>query len=204
MAPVPNTLALNLTFPPSPSVLDTPYTNIKSSTIIPEHMPKNIISHAVFLQDTEPLDPSFKRILEFPNHPPIHLRSIAETQNLENNTSNTTSVHGKLKLQTGMSTPTITFLVISVVVVVGIIGCDVYRRCRQRLEMKKQQEEERWESWNAEQRKERIEEGELFEIDLGGLDIAVVEHVEYAGVESVRGVPKERRKFGPGWMRFWR
>lgn len=72
------------------------------------------------------------------------------------------------------------------------------------MEIKKQQEEERENNSNDAERKEGIQEGELVEIDLGDLGVAVVEHVEYADVESVKEVPNKRRRSGSGWMKFWR
>ncbi len=196
MAPAPNAPALNVAFPPRPLVMDTPYTNLKSSTITPKHLPNNIVSHAEFLQDPEPLDTSFKRILESPTYLPIHLRSIADTQKLENNTANTTSGHRKAKLQTDMSPAiilTITFVFL-VLLVICIFGCDKYLSYRERLEMKKGQEEERSNNSNNAEREKRVQEGELVEIDLGDLGVAVVEHVEYADVESVKEVPKKKRR----------
>jgi hypothetical protein len=206
MVPAPTIPPFNMAFSPRPSVMNSSYTNTKSSTITPRHIPNNIVSHTVFLQDTEPLDPSYKRILESPTYHPIHLRSIAETPILENDTANTTPVHGEAELQTEMSPAIIIGItvILLVLLVICIFGCDKYLSYREKVEMNKQQEEERWNNSNDAERKERIQEGELVDIDLGDLGVAVVEHVEYADVESVKEVAKEKRGSGSGWMRFWR
>ena len=99
--------------------------------------------------------------------------------------------------------PAIMIIITVVVLVVlfhGIFGCDKYLGYREKMKIKKQQEEER----NDEERKERVQKAELVEIDLGELGVAVVEHVEYADVESGKEVAKKGRRSGFGWMRFWR
>jgi len=105
MAPAPNIPPFNEAFQPRPSVMEIPYTNGNPSTITPENPPNNIVSHAVFLKDSEPLDPSFRRVLESPAIPtylPIHVRSIADTQNLETDIVNTKPVQGEVQLQSGL------------------------------------------------------------------------------------------------------
>ncbi len=186
--------------------MNSSYTNTKSSTITPRHIPNNIVSHAVFLQDIEPLDPSYKRILESPTYHPVYLRSIADPQNIENETVNTTPVHGEAKSQTEMSPAIIIGItvVLLVLLVICIFGCDKYLSYRENVEIKKQQEEERENNSNHAERKEGIQEGELVEIGLGDLGVAVVKHVEYTDVESFKEVAKEKRGSGSGWMRFWR
>lgn len=91
-------------------------------------------------------------------------------------------------------------VVVLVVLFLGIFGFDTYLSHRERMEKKKQKEEER----NDAERKEGIQKGEFMEIDLGELGVAVAEHVEYADVESGKEAAKERRRSGFGWMTFWR
>jgi hypothetical protein len=209
MAPAPNIPPFNVAFTPRPSVMEIPYTNGNPSTITPENPPKNIVSHAVFLKDSEPLDPSFRRILESPAVPtylPIHVRSITDTRNLENDIANTKPVQGEVQLQPGLLAAiiVITSIVLLGLLFIGLFGFDKYLSYRKKVEMKKQQEEESSNNAEDAERMEKIQKGELTEIDLGDLGVAVVEHVEYADVESVKEVAKKGPRSGPGWRRFWR
>jgi hypothetical protein len=209
MAPAPNIPPFNEAFQPRPSVMEIPYTNGNPSTITPENPPNNIVSHAVFLKDSEPIDPSFRRILESPAVPtylPIHVRSIGDTQYLENDIANTQPVQAEVQLQPGLLAVIIVVVavVLFVLLFLGLFGFDKYLGYRKKVEMKKQQEEESLNNAEDAERKDRIQKGELMEIDLGDLGVAVVEHVEYADVESVKEVAKERPRSGFRWRRFWR
>jgi hypothetical protein len=158
----------------------------------------NIISHAAFLQDSSPIDPSFKRILETSSLPKIHFRAInsASNYNLTNDTPNLSTHPTPLHKQTwrnDMSPATITVITILAVLVVFVIIFQIYRRYEEGVEARRQRREEEWSSL----RRER-EEGEVASIDLG--QFGRVEPVES---KSAQEVQKERRWFGGGRFRLW-
>jgi len=128
-------------------------------------------SHAVFLKDSEPLDLSFRRILESPTYLPIHVRSIADTQNLENDIANTKPVQGEVQLKPGLLAAIIiiTSIVLLGLLFIGLFGFDRYLSYRKKVEMKKQQEEESSNNAEDAERKEMIQKGEWTEIDVDSL-----------------------------------
>jgi hypothetical protein len=151
-------------------------------------IPNNIISHAAFLQDSSPIDPSFKRILETSSLPKIHLRTInsLSNYNLTNDTPNLPTHPTPLHKQTwrnDMSPATIAVITILAAMVIFAVIFEIYKGYKERVEMRRRREEEEWSSW----RRER-EEGEVSSIDLG--QFGRVEPVEDKPVQEVQ---KERR-----------